>query len=432
MIESPNKGATFQELSGGVKFNPAPSVSTTSIFAPNSLRIYRKEIASTHLTRCNPRTSIKIDDYNRPGGILNTNINTTTGLANTGDLMYEKNTCEHPSSDNLCVAFMSPADNARRRVRSSGMIKKQSAATSEYYTSSKQYLNSRNISYEQNLYFHVKYGVSTAKPGSAGAVSNIYQSNGINKCAKYQIATTTFTYYWVDDTANVVTVPAGLYDIDDFNILLQNVMSANFHYYTTAALTKVFLLSLGYDSGSNTIIITANSNNTTQYPSSTYSLPLTSPTPTWNTSVNKIPGILVPNSIIANALGFAINTSIITYPVGDGGGRISATNRSVQGTFSPGLQPRYTPIYYKPSNPQFGVQGAVSSSDRLARKKYDTITTVGSSFRSAFGAQTANALAYGSSMYGYTLKERTGYAIKKTPTFSKYSSDMKQCNVTKI
>ena len=432
MIESPNKGATFQELSAGVKFNPAPSVSTTSIFAPNSLRIYRKEIASTPLTRCNPRTSIKIDDYDRPGGILNTNIITTTGLANTGDLLYEKNTCEHPSSDNLCAAFMSPADNARRRVRSSGMIKKQSAATNEYYTSSKQYLNSRNISYDQNLYFHVKYGVSTAKPGSAGAVSNIYQSNGINKCKKYQISATTFTYYWVDDTANVVTVPAGLYDIDDFNILLQNAMVANFHFYTTATLTKVFLLSMGYDSGSNTIIITANSNNTTQYSNPPYSLPLTSPPSTWNASDNKIPGILVPNSIIANALGFAINTSTTTYPVGDGGGRISATNRSVQGTFSPGLQPRYTPIYYKPNNPQFGVQGAVSSSDRLARKKYDTITTVGSSFRSAFGAQTANALAYGSSMYGYTLKERTGYSMKKTPTFSKYSSEMKQCSVTKF
>jgi hypothetical protein len=436
MMENPIiqwKGATFQELSAGVKFNAAPSVTTTSIFAPNPLRIYRREIASTALTRCNPRTSIKIDDYDRPGGILANTISTTTGLANTGDLIYEKNTCEHPSSDNLCAAFMSPADNARRRVRSSGMIKKQSAATSEYYTSSKQYLNSRNISYEQNLYFHVKYGVSTAKPGSSGAVSNIYQSNGINKCKKYSIATaTTFTYYWVDDTANVVTVPAGLYDIDDFNSLLQNAMVANYHFYTTATLTKVFLLSMGYDSGSNTIIITANSNNTTQYPSSTYSLPLHSPPSTWDASGNKIPGILVPNSIIANALGFAINTSITTYPVGDGGGRISTTNQSVQGSFSPGLQPRYTPIYYKPSNPQFGVQGAVSSSDRLARKKYDTITTVGSSFRSAFGAQTANALAYGSSMYGYTLKERTGYSMKKTPTFSKYSSEMKQCSVTKF
>jgi hypothetical protein len=104
----------------------------------------------------------------------------------------------------------------------------------------------------------------------------------------------------------------------------------------------------------------------------------------------------------------------------------------VQGSFDPGIQPRYNRIYYKPSNSQFGVQGAVSSSDRLLRKKYDTITTVGSSFRSAFGAQTANALAYSSSAYGYTLKERTGFSMKRTPTFSAYSSEMKQCPVRKF
>jgi hypothetical protein len=107
-------------------------------------------------------------------------------------------------------------------------------------------------------------------------------------------------------------------------------------------------------------------------------------------------------------------------------------NVSASGSLFPGLRPNSIPIYYKPSNPQFGVQGAVSSSDRLLRKKYDTITTVGSSFRTAFGAQTANALAYGSKSYGYTIKERTGYPMKRTPTFSQYSSEMKQCNVRKL
>jgi hypothetical protein len=425
----PWKGATFQELSAGIKFNSAPTASNTSIFLPNSLRVYRKEIASTAIGRCNPRTSIKIDDYNMPGGTLSTNVVTTTGLANTGDLTYEKNTCEHPSRTNLCNAFLSPADNARRRVRSSGMIKKQSV-NNDYYTSTQQYMNSRNISYDQNQYFHVKYGSSTAKPGSAGAISNIYQSNGINKCPKYTLPTTTFTYYWVNNTANVVTVPAGQYDIDDLNLLLQNTMVTNFHYYTTATLTKVFLLSFGYDSVSNTIIISANANTLAQYPISTYSLPLTSPAPTWDASYNKIPGILIPNTTIGNALGFTVNNASNTYPYVLN--RISTINRSVQGSFDPGIQPRYRRIYYKPSNSQFGVQGAVSSSDRLLRKKYDTITTVGSSFRSAFGAQTANALAYSSSAYGYTLKERTGYSMKRTPTFSAYSSVMKQCPVRKF
>lgn len=425
----PWKGATFQELSAGVKFNSAPTASNTSIFLPNTLRVYRREIASTTIGRCNPRTSVKINDYNMPGGTLNTNVVTTTGLANTGDLIYENNTCEHPSSANLCNAFTSPADNARRRVRSSGMIKKQSV-NSDYYTSTKQYLNSRNISYDQNQYFHVKYGSSTSKPGSAGAISNIYQSNGINKCPKYTIAATSFTYYWVDNTANTVTIPAGQYDIDDVNLLLQNTMVTNFHYYTTAALTKVFLLSFGYDSTSNTIVIYANANTITQYPTSTYSLPLGAPT-TWNTSTDKIPGILVPSDMIfGNAIGFAYNASNTTYPYILN--RVSTTNRSEQGSFNPGIQPRYNRIYYKPSNSQFGVQGAVSSSDRLLRKKYETITTVGSSFRSAFGEQTANALAYGSSAYGYTLKERTGFSMKRTPTFSAYSSEMKQCPVRKF
>ena len=423
------KGATFQELSAGVKFNSAPTASNTSIFLPNSLRVYRKEIASAAIGRCNPRTSVRINDYNMPGGILNTNIVTTTGLANTGDLTYEKNTCEHPSSTNLCNAFLSPADNARRRVRSSGMIKKQSV-NSDYYTSTQQYMNSRNISYDQNQYFHVKYGSSTAKPGSAGAISNIYQSNGINKCPKYTLPATSFKYLWlVDNTEYTVAIPAGQYDIDDLNVLFQNAMVTNFHYYTTATLTKVFLLSFGYDSTSNTIIIYANANTLAQYPTSTYSLPLGAPI-AWNTSLGKIPGIFITNTVIGTALGFAVNTASTTYPFV--AGRNSTTNLSVQGSFDPGLQPRYNRIYYKPSNSQFGVQGAVSSSDRLLRKKYDTITTVGSSFRSAFGAQTANALAYSSSAYGYTLKERTGFSVKRTPTFSAYSSVMKQCPVRKF
>jgi hypothetical protein len=424
----PWKGATFQELSAGVKFNSAPSVSTASLFLPNSLRIYRKEIASTSIGRCNPRTSVKIDDYNRPGGTITTDVITLSGLSNVGDIVYENNTSLHPPAnciprDTMGNAFMSPADNAKRRVRSSGMIKKNS----DYYTSTQQYLGSRNISYDQNQYFHVKYGSSTVKPGSAGAISNIYQSNGINKCPKYTISNTSFTYYWVDDTSVEVTVPAGQYDIDDLNLLLHNAMVTNFHYYTTDALTKVFLLSFGYDSTSDTIIIYANANTLENYPVSTYSVPLAPSTPTWNLSLDKIPGIVILDAIIGNALGFQPNNETYTYPYV--AGRNSTMNLSVQGSVAPGIQPRYRRIYYKPNNPQFGVQGAVSSSDRLTRIKYDTITAVGSSFRSVYGAQTANALAYGSSAYGYTLKERIGFSMKKTPTFSTYSSEMKQCPV---
>lgn len=49
---------------------------------------------------------------------------------------------------------------------------------------------------------------------------------------------------------------------------------------------------------------------------------------------------------------------------------------------------------YKPSNRTFGVQGAVSSSSRVARLKYNTITQNGASFNSVGGLAAANAGKY--------------------------------------
>ena len=51
---------------------------------------------------------------------------------------------------------------------------------------------------------------------------------------------------------------------------------------------------------------------------------------------------------------------------------------------------------YKPSNFQFAVQGAVSSSTRIDRLKYNTITRNGNSFYSAWGWEGANAGKYSS------------------------------------
>ena len=62
---------------------------------------------------------------------------------------------------------------------------------------------------------------------------------------------------------------------------------------------------------------------------------------------------------------------------------------------------------YKPNNRQFGVQGAVSSSSRLERLKLNTITKNGSSLRSAFGSEGANAGKYhGTSTAPYFLKSK--------------------------
>jgi hypothetical protein len=62
---------------------------------------------------------------------------------------------------------------------------------------------------------------------------------------------------------------------------------------------------------------------------------------------------------------------------------------------------------YKPNNRQFAVQGSVSSSARLDRLKYNTITNNGGSFYTAWGAAGANAGRYqGTSTGPYFLKNK--------------------------
>lgn len=293
------KGPTVSQVSAGVRLNKLTRptdlanniITGRRLFKALPLKIYRREIATVHV-KCTPRTSLKIKDFDMPGGTIISNYSTTgttrTGLVNTTEILYENNSCQHPSTNNttakaVCNTFLSTEANALRRVRSSGMIKRKfntSANNDTYYTSTAQYLNSRNLSFQQNQYFHIRTGDATVKPGTAKAVSNIYQANGINHC-----------------------------------------------------------------------------NNPSQ---------------------------------------------------------------------------NYVPIYYKPNNSQFGRQGAVSSGDLIARKKYNTITTAASSFRTAYGNQTANALAYGIPDYGYTIKDKIGYPLKNTPKISKYSTILRKCPVRKF
>ena len=69
-------------------------------------------------------------------------------------------------------------------------------------------------------------------------------------------------------------------------------------------------------------------------------------------------------------------------------------------------------LIYKPSNAQYGVQGAVSSSSRIDRLKYNTITKNGASFRSAFGSEGANAGKYhGTSTAPYFLKSKNQVCV---------------------
>jgi hypothetical protein len=444
------KGPTVSQVSAGVRLNKLTRptdianniITGRRLFKALPLKIYRREIATLHV-KCTPRTSLKIKDFDMPGGTIISNYSTVgttrTGLVNTTEILYENNSCQHPSTDSVnkarCNVFLSIEANALRRVRSSGMIKRNfntAANNDTYYTSTAQYLNSRNLSFQQNQYFHIRTGDASVKPGTKTAVQNIYQANGINHCSKFKInAATTFQYRWIDGNNYTVTVPIGSYDVSDFNTILHTTMYTNNHYYVLLpAKTPVYLLNFIYDNISQRLSIESFPANTTIYQIGVkYDYPYVSPAVPWIASVPTAPtcknaSIIISSGSIEVALGIVAGT----YP--------SASNNTTYqlntGSPRPGIMSNYLPIYYKPNNPQFGRQGAVSSGDLITRKKYDTITTVSSSFRSAFGNQTADALAYGVSDYGYTLKDKVGYPLKQTPKFSKYSTIMRKCPVRKF
>ena len=88
------------------------------------------------------------------------------------------------------------------------------------------------------------------------------------------------------------------------------------------------------------------------------------------------------------------------------GTQVRLTQNCQQQSCSSGNGKAGTTIY-KPSNAQFATQGAVSSSSRIDRLKYNTITQNGNSLRTAWGSEGANAGKYqGTSTAPYFLKSK--------------------------
>jgi hypothetical protein len=86
----------------------------------------------------------------------------------------------------------------------------------------------------------------------------------------------------------------------------------------------------------------------------------------------------------------------------------------------------------KKSNNRFYTQGGVSSSDLIARVRYEEITNSASNTANAYGAETANALAYGVNATIYTNKDRNGYSIIKTPIVDKNTGEITKCVTKKL
>jgi len=480
------KGKTFTQITSFIKNNPGNTVGNPiktalyqkgkkvgtvsfqpNLFLPNSLKIYRREIANTiDRTSCYPRTSSSINEFDQPGGSIVNTSSSSNGLVNTLDNILPNNKCEEPGS---CSTFLSPSENAKRRCRSSGIISKKNNSSNNYatyYTNANQYLVSRNKTFLQNQYNHIRVGDPLLKPNAGPGAVNVYSPNGLFACPRYVLKNDlTFSYVWVDTNVFTVNVPAGLYDIGNLQNLLINAMSANYHFLIdTTTGEKVFLIQIYYDDSVEKIQFQFTQFDNVNFPSSKYTSDpradlwtnTTAGTnilaPDRGPSTSLTPALQFANNGLLTILGFTkdANGSAITaytsYPVyypnvipGYPQGYI--TQQVFASNIKPQITPVYKRIYYKPNNSKFAQQGAVTSSSLINRLKFDTINDAAvktngnvfnKEFTNVYGSNIANALAYGVSENPYTMKDKIGYPNPTYPSFLPGSNVQRKCTDTHL
>ena len=441
MIAEPNiiiswKGRTFNEVVSVKKKNQGHS---GSIFKANPLKLYRREI---DLTGCGERTSASTNTMEVPGFTsINSSSATCNGLQGTKDFNYVELKSENGGLKSGSVCF-SKANDAKRRVRSSGMPK------NSYFTNTNQYLEKRAKTFKQNQYAVVRQGDASAVPGTGAAQQNIYSSYGVTKCKLDFHQDETFVYYWWNTTdpnaptqsSNTVTIPRGEYDIQEINSIFQNTMIQNYHYVVKKnGNTKVTFMDFTYNRAQQKIEFRTTMPNgsfaNVYSEANGYELPkdetgnvITSWVLPTNPAVGYyILGINIPSGFLNSALGLTGN-----YPANIISGSSATAESTYLSSLNPGLKPKYMEVHYKPNNPQYGSQGAVSSSSRIARLKYNSITNSSVAYNTAYGPAVANALAYGVPSPGYTEKDKIGYPIKRTPVFVLGESQKRCCYVRTI
>jgi len=441
------KGRTFNQITSYIRKNGGVNSALnvgTNIFNRLPLKIYRREIGIPTETNCKQGHAMRLDLLNAPGGTITNSAVNAGGLVNTIDFNLTENTSERPGSscDSVCASTGSSQSNALRRLRSGGMIKKQfdlSTSKQTYYTNSQQYINSRNRGFNQNQFYYTRLGETSSKPGDSLSTNNIYTTNTLTDCKKiYVSAATSFQYTWVnqptmDGIVNTtlpatatVTVPAGYYNINDINDVLHNAMIANDHYYRELDnQSKIFLLNFALNNSTGLVELVVSPISASIVLANHYGKALittelnVSETTAWTTpTAINTPQITILDNGFANVIGFAA----ATYPAVN----TNTVVTTFTGSSAPLLQPEGNRVYYKPNNPQFAQQGAVTSSSKIARIRYDTITNSASSYRTAFGMHVSNALAYGVPANGYTIKDKLGFPNPNTPTVTT-TGEMRFC-----
>lgn len=446
------KGKTFTQISSSIRPNTKPLASIVNTMRAQPVKHYRREIASINgITHGNPRISMSINEMTSPNGYLviaNGDLN-CTGVHSTMDFSLTSNktetTCKTAAT---CVA-----DNARTRVRSAGMIVKNynlNRNNDKYYTSTQEYLKSRNRSFQQNQFNYLRKGNSLVTPGNPNSFSNVYSGNGLSHCPlvviNSSLSNNTFNYVWIDGTLNTVTIPNGTqYDIVSLNNVLAGAMVKNNHYLIKISTgSNIIPLSFYYGNVKGVIQILSLAIDTTLYPVSQYKKPEPlGQVVSWFVPTNTIcPQIQILGNAFQNVVGFSSGNYPSNNITSTTGGGVTiyiqtpsyTTNQNLTSNLTASILPSYVPVYYKPSNPQFANQGAVDSGALIDRKKYNTITTSAATMSTAWGNQTSDALAYGVNPTGtnITAKLMHGIPIQKTPKFNPRTGQMQQCQVRRI
>ena len=418
----PWKGKPFNQITSIIQKNKnSPPTDRGDTLKPGPLKIYRRELATnTSGTSCS-RISSSIDVINRPNGytIPGTVLGQTGGLVNTLDFQLPNSKQETNRCEYACKSQNSVAENAKRRCRSSGNItKKIDPARNDhvYFTNTNQYLVSRTKTFTQNQYRHVRHKDESLflDPNNETDKGQFYSPNGLSHCPKtyYDGVLNPFEYIWLNGTTYSVQIKAGYYDVHDLNSAFEVIMIENGHYYINLTTgSKVCLLKIIYNDYSKKIELQTFS--TTGFNNQNYVTP--------NNNASHWPNTLVPQfNILANEFQNLIGFSSGVYPISN----IYGINVGILSNMGFTLTPSYSIVTYKPNNSRFGQQGGASSSSLVARKKYDTITNVASSYNNVYGSEVANAMSYGVSEQVYTLKSKIGYPTRKTPIISRITGEM--------
>lgn len=427
----------------------------SQMFRALPIKHYRREIGSLSHSSGSVRTGNRIAYFETPGGI---SVNTqscqsaedsycTRGSEAFLAIERTTNTSERPCSvvDVTFGRHGFTADNALRRVRSSGMIRRNfsvettsngyavsRAPEREYKTNHSQYLNSRARTFVQNQFNYTRLGNRDSIPGTVAASENIYVSSSINTKCKFEILSilgnNTFNYTWIDDTVNTVTLSDGYYDVFDLNSALKSAMYANTHYF------------VNNNDGNPYYLFEIIYKSTVRYPQLLFrdsiSTALNFGVPSFNTWADNITNTyttITVDSVFASILGLSIGTFplIETQTAANTIFGYSMITISLPNSR---LKPTYKEVIYKPSNSQFSTQGAVTSGDRITRLKYDTVTKNASKLGETYDSSVAAANKYvystnNQSQSGLMMRTKKA-VVKATPWFDPITGEM--CSKTNL